>query len=41
MEKETGLKLIPTYAYLDFTKNGDELKDTKTDQVVKYLLRYF
>ena len=29
MEKETGLKLIPTYAYTRFYKNGDELKRHK------------
>ena len=36
MEKETKVPLIPTYTYARNYLNGD-LKDTKTDQAVKYL----
>jgi hypothetical protein len=40
MEKQTGLKLIPTYAYARIYKKGDILQnDTKIDLVVKYQQR--
>ena len=38
MEKATGLKLYPAYTYARIYKKGDELKDTKIDLVVRYLL---
>ena len=40
MKKETGLELVPTYSYARVYKKGDELKDIKTDLVVRYLLLF-
>ena len=36
MEKTTGLKLTPAYTFARIYKNGDVLKDTRIDLVVKY-----